>query len=303
MKIFSGTSNKPLAEEIAQALGTTLSPIEIFIFPDGEKRVQIQEAVVDEDCVVVQTTATPVDENYMELFFISDGLKRSGAKSITVVAPYFGYQRQDHIFRSGESVSLDVVIKALEGTGATKVIAVDLHSVKIPELFSIAVAHLSALSLFAKKIRSLGEGILVSPDMGGIRRINQMSTLLDGMPWIATVKDRDLDTGEIVINKIEGDEQSIKRTAFLVDDMISSGKTIVESAKLLQEKYDVEDIYVFATHAVFSSEAPSLLQKSGVQKVFVTDSVFVPEEKRFEKLEILSIADMVAKELQRGLYL
>lgn len=296
MKIFSGSSNKPLAEKIAHALDTQLSPIEIFVFPDGEKRIQIQEEVVDEHCVVVQSTATPVAENYMEVFFIVDGLKRSGASEITVVMPYLGYQRQDHIFRSGEAVSLDVVVHALERTGATRVITCDLHSIKIPEVFSVPVSHLSALPLFAEKIKELGDGVLVSPDMGGLRRIQKISELLSGMPWIATEKNRDLNTGEIVIEKIEGDTSNIKETAFIVDDMIASGKTIVESAKLLA-KQGVSKIYVFATHPVFSQEAPELLQQSEVEKVFVTNSVLVPEEKKFEKLEILSISEMVAKEL------
>ncbi len=297
MKIFSGTSNKPLAEKIAHAMGQELSPIEIFVFPDGEKRIQIQERVVDEHCVVVQSTSTPTAENFMELFFIIDGLERSGAESITVVVPYLGYQRQDHVFRDGEAVSLDVVVHALERTGTTKVIAVDFHSIKIPEVFSVPVAHLSALPLFANKIKELGGGILVSPDMGGLRRIGKMSELLDGMEWIATVKDRDLNTGKIVIEKFDREVSNLSSRAFVVDDMIASGGTIVESAKLLH-KHGVSEIYVFATHPVFSKEAPELLQNSVVKKVFVTDSVNVPEEKRFEKLEILSVAEMVAKELK-----
>lgn len=360
MKIFSGSSNKSLAERIAHALSTQLSPIEIFVFPDGEKRIQIQERVVDEDTVVVQSTATPADANFMELFFIVDGLKRSGAKSVTAVIPYLGYQRQDHVFRDGEAVSLDVVVHALERTGATKAIAVDFHSIKIPEVFSVPVAHLSALPLFAEKIKELlrgrlphvagdaqrvfaessedfssslnerqsttsqedpngsdglafnspasgqtssitklVDGFLASPDMGGLRRINKMSELLDGMPWIATVKDRDLNTGNITINKIEGDPSVIKGTAFIVDDMISSGKTIAQSAKLLHEQYGVENLYVFATHPVFSDEASKLLEESVVTKVFVTDSVLIPEEKRFPKLEVLTVADMVAEELRQ----
>lgn len=296
MKIFSGSSNKPLAKKVAEVLNLDLSPIEIFVFPDGERRIQIQERVVDEDCIVVQTTATPVDQNYMELFFIVDGLKRSGAKSVTVVIPYLGYQRQDHIFRDGEAVSLDVIVHALESTGADKVIVFDLHSIKIPEVFKIPVTQLSALPIFAEKIREWGDGFLVSPDMGGLRRIKELSALLDGMDWIATVKDRDLNTGHIVINKIEGDVSKIKKRAFIVDDMIASGKTIVEAAKLLCEK-GVEEIFVFATHAVFTKEAPKLLENSLVDKVFVTDSVFVPEEKQFYKLLILSVAEMVAGEI------
>ena len=333
MKIFSGTSNKPLAEKIAQELGIPLSPLEIFTFPDGEQRVRAEERVVDEQCVVVQSTSTPAAQNYMELFFVVDALKRSGASQVIVVMPYMGYQRQDHVFRDGEAVSLDVVVHALESSGAGKVFTFDLHSIKIPEIFSVPVAHLSALPLFSDIIRGnkwdkgdIGElgtfvssvpfgssvpSILVSPDMGGLRRIKILSELLEGMEWIATVKDRDLETGSIVINKIDssegfgrelsrigsGQEELQGRRAFIVDDMIASGKTVVESAKLLK-KYGAEEISVFATHAVFSPEAPELLQQSLIQKVFVTDSVFVPEEKKFEKLEIVSISELVAKELQ-----
>lgn len=324
MKIFSGSSNKLLAEKISRKLDLDLSPVEIFIFPDGEKRIQIQEEIVDEDCYVVQSTATPVDQNYMELFFIVDGLKRSGAKNITVIMPYLGYQRQDHVFRSGEAVSLDVVVHALERTGVTKVITFDLHSIKIPEVFSVPVVHLSALSLFAEKIKeltsvisndserspgdfssssrndSLLDRVLVSPDMGGLRRISKMSELLSDMPWIATVKDRDLDTGEIVINSIEGQDKNINlkgKIAFIVDDMISSGGTIVKSAELMKDK-GVEKIFAFATHAIFSEEASTALRKSLIEKIFVTDSVFVPQEKEFSKLEIISISEMIARELK-----
>src|SRR5260221_598900 len=142
MLIFSGTSNKQLAETIAFYLRIPTSPLEVHVFPDGEKRVRVLEKVVDEDVVIVQPTAPPVDINYMELFFLSDAAKRSGAKSITAVVPYLGYQRQDHIFQEGEAVSLDVVAHALETAGVNKIVTVDLHSIKIPEVFKIPVVHL-----------------------------------------------------------------------------------------------------------------------------------------------------------------
>jgi len=301
MKIFSGSSNKPLSEKIAKHLGLKLSTIELHVFPDGERRIKLNDTVVDENTVVIQPTATPVDQNYIELFFIIDALRRSGARSVCVVVPYLGYQRQDHIFRDGESVSLQVMIKLLESMHIDKIIAVDLHSIKIPEFFHIPLVHLSALSIFSDTIKSLFSGfvndsVLVSPDMGGLRRISEASELLSGLPWISTVKDRDLDTGKIVINKIEGDPSKIKKRAFIIDDMISSGGTTIQSAELLRRN-GVEEIYVFVTHAIFSEDAPAQLQKSIINKVFVTDSVFIPKEKHFEKLEILSIAQMVSEKL------
>ncbi len=304
MKIFSGSSNKPLAQKISAKLGLQLSPIELFIFPDGERRIKLNDDVVDEDTVVVQSTATPVDQNYTELFFIIDALKRSGAKSVTTIIPYLGYQRQDHVFRDGESVSLQVMIKLLESLKVTRVIVLDLHSIKIPEFFSVPVVHLSALPLFAEEIKKIqGDGILVSPDMGGLRRIQKMSDLLNNMPWIATVKDRDLDTGKIDISGIELFESGLSlgelknKTAFIVDDMTSSGGTLIKSAELLN-KHGITEIYAFITHPIFSSDAPRLLQKSLITKVYTTDSVYIPEEKLFQKLEVLSIAEMIAEQLR-----
>lgn len=299
MKVFSGSSNKPLAQRIAKELKTKLSPLEIHIFPDGEKRIRVLERVVDEHCVVAQSTSTPADQNYMELFFIVDAIKRSGAKSVTAVIPYLGYQRQDHIFRDGEAVSLEVVIRTLEAVGMDKLILFDLHSIKIPELFHIPVSHLSALPLFAEKIKKNGwtnkDTVLVSPDMGGVRRIKILSEMLSGMPHASIVKNRNLATGEVTAEKIEG---KLKKRALIIDDMISSGGTIITAANLLL-KNGVSEIYVFATHPVFSDAAAEVLQKSTVQKVFVTDTIEVSKEKQFPKLEILSIAKMITNELKK----
>jgi ribose-phosphate pyrophosphokinase len=335
VKIFSGSSNKPLAEKIAKSLDAPFSPLEIFVFPDGERRVKVEDKIVDEETAVVQSTNTPADTNYMELFFIVDALKRSGASKVSAVIPYLGYQRQDHIFRDGEAVSLEVIIETLEAVGVNKIITVDLHSVKIPELFKIPILHLSALELFAEEIEKLlalrstqkfsssqhdetfsnnskvrpvsvqsenfvspragdlkSSFVLVSPDMGGIRRIKILSELLNNAQWATIEKNRDLETGIVTADKIEGDSVYGK-TAIIVDDMISTGKTINTACKLL-EKQGARDIYVFATHAVFSKEAPEILQNSKAKEIFVTDSVFVPEEKYFPKLKILSIDSLIA---------
>jgi ribose-phosphate pyrophosphokinase len=297
MKLFSGTSNKPLAEKIAKGLGVKLSNLEVFVFPDGEKRIRVLDKVLDENVVVIQSTSSPVDENYMQLFFIVDALKRGGAKSVTAVVPYFGYQRQDHMFREGEDVSVKVVAEILDKLGIGKLIAVDLHSIKIKEAFNTSVSHLSALSIFAKVIKEKGwdkdPTILVTPDMGGIRRIKILSEILNNMPFAVIEKNRDLETGAVSAGKIEG---NINKRAIIVDDMISSGKTIAVAADLLK-KNGVEEIYVFATHAVFSDQAPKILQESGVGKVYVTDTVFIPEEKKFPKLEILSVSELIARQL------
>lgn len=309
-KVFSGSSNLPLAQKVSKNLGLKLSPLEITVFADGEKRVRVVDNVVDIETVVVQSTAAPADANYMELFFIIDALKRSGAKSVTVVIPYLGYQRQDHVFRDGEAVSLGVVIKAIESLGASKVITFDLHTVKIPELFRIPVSHLSALPLFAEKIKKMANGSprveagqlsivncsLVSPDLGGVRRIKLISEMLGNMPYAIIVKNRNLDSGEITAEKIEG---KVFSKAVIVDDMISSGKTMVAAAELLKES-GAQEIIAMATHAVLSSGSPEVLQNSIISKVFVTDTIAIPEQKKFPKLEVISVADIIAKEIRKN---
>ena len=297
MEFYSGSANIPLGEKVASAMGKSLSGREIFVFPDGERRVQIEDKVVDKDTVIVQPTSPPVDTNYMELLFLADGLKRSGARSVTAVVPYLGYQRQDHIFRDGEAVSLDVVVHAMESTGIDRFILFDLHSIKIPEVFRVPVTHLSAFPEFAKIISDMGdenETVLVSPDMGGIRRIKQLSDKLSGMPYVTVVKDRDLDTGDVKARSFDG---TIRKRAIMVDDMISSGKTMVEAAELLLAN-GAEEVVAMATHAIFSKEAPELLEKSKITSVIVSDTVFVPKEKQFPKLGIISISEMVAQALR-----
>lgn len=304
MKLFSGSAHKRLAEKVAERLNLSVSPLDIHIFPDGEKRVRVAESVVNEDCIVIQPTSTPANDNYMELFFIVDAIKRSGAKTVTVVIPYLGYQRQDHVFRDGEAVSLEVIVRTLEAVGVDKVIAYDLHSIKIPEVFKVPITHLSALDLFAHRIKQEKidneNNILITPDMGGIRRIKILSELLGGMPYGTIEKNRDLVTGGVEAKDLtvpENMKDLTGKTAYIVDDMISSGGTIVKAVELLKSN-GVAKIFVFATHAVFSANAPTALQDAPIEKVIVTDTVFITPEKRFPKLEILTIADAIAEELK-----
>lgn len=293
--IFSGSSNKPLAQKIAQHLHIELSPIDIHIFPDGEQRIRVGEHVLDQNTIIVQSAGMPTDQNYMQLFFAIDALKRSGAKSVTAVIPYLGYQRQDHVFREGEARSMEVIGAILLSLGVDRVIAGDLHSVKIAEIFKIPLLEVSALPLFAQKIKENKwddtRTVLVSPDMGGVRRIKKMSELLGGMPFVTIEKNRDLETGTISAGLVQGE---IKKRALIVDDMISSGATIIQAVNLLKER-GAQDFFVFATHPVFCENAALLLQNSSIEKVFVTDTIAVPKEKQFKKLEIISVGALIAK--------
>lgn len=301
MKLFSGTASTSLSQKVAQSLGISLGQVEEHVFPDGEKRIRIPEIVAGEHCFIIQSANTPVDTNYMELFFLVDALKRSGAEFVTAIVPYFGYQRQDHIFQDGEAVSLEVIIKILESIGVDSLMSFDMHSVKIPDLFTIPVTALSALPLFAdeisKKLQISSNIVLVSPDKGGIARIKKVSEMLGNMDFVSLVKDRDVVTGDIVMKGIDGSLKG-KKKAILIDDMLSSGKTTILAAEKL-EKMGIEETYAFATHAIFSEDAPQRLQKSKIKKVIVTDTVEIPKDKEFPKLAILSVSDIIAKAIKK----
>ena len=295
MRIFAGSSSKNLARKISGKLKMDLSPVEIFVFPDGEKRIRIKNKVLGEDCVVIQSAGIPTDENYMELFIMIDALKRSGARSVKTIIPYLGYQRQDHIFREGEAVSLEVIAEILTSVGMTELFSFDFHSPKIPEIFKVPVHHLSALPLFSEKIKELGKNtILVAPDLGGIRRVKQVSEMLGNIPFATIEKNRDLSSGEISNSGLNGDVRG--KIAVIIDDMISTGITTVDATNLLIEE-GAEKVFAFATHGVFARYADKLLQKSKIEKVVVSDTIEIPPYKIFPKLEIISVAEMSAKAL------
>lgn len=299
MKLFAGTASRDLAKVIGKVLGIVVSDTEEHVFPDGERRVKLNDIVVGDSVILVQSACPPVDINYMELFFLIDAARRSGAEFVTVVMPYFGYQRQDHVFRDGEAVSLEVVVKILESLHVDKMISIDLHSSRIPDLFSIPFVHVSAMPLFAKTIKenawNTADTILISPDTGGIRRIKELAELV-GVPYAVLEKERNLENGEIAITKVEEGSIAGKKRAIIVDDMMASGKTVVYGADFLK-KQGIEEVIVFATHPILSIDAPELLEKSSISHVFVTDTVAVPKEKQFSKLAILSSADLLAKAL------
>ncbi|MDO8269537.1 MAG: ribose-phosphate diphosphokinase [Candidatus Levybacteria bacterium] len=295
MVFFGDSTNKSLSEGLSKGLTTPLYFPEVTVFPDGERRIRVVEEVVDADVVFLKTSSITdnVDSFIIETAFLIDAFKRSGAKSITGIIPYLPYCRADHVFRSGEAVPLEVIIHLLESAGLAKIVFVDPHTIKMPEMFTIDVANLSALSLFAEKIKEIGvhpqSSVIVSPDMGGLRRMEQLSEMVGGLAFTSIEKDRDYDTGDIKASGIHGD---VKKTCFIVDDIISSGRTIVQAVDKLTE-LGAEEIYVFATHPVLSEDASKILQNSKAKKIFVTDAIPVPQSKYFEKLEVLSLSSII----------
>lgn len=296
MKIVSKANNN-LAREIANLISLEITPLEITRFGDGEERVRIEEKVLDEDVVIVADVSGKPNKFYMELFFTVDAAKRNGARTITLVIPYLSYQRQDHLFRDGEAVSLEVIAKTLKALDVDKIITLDLHSVRIPEIFRLQFSHLSAIPLFADRIKELKikNFTLVSPDMGGIRRVKELSALLDNNTFAAVNKDRDLDTGEI---KTAGSQGEFLENAVIFDDIIASGKTIKAAYDFLKGN-NVNKVWVFATHPVFSQDAAEILESMDLEKVVVTNSIEVPKEKQFPRLEVISIANLISKEINK----
>lgn len=300
MVFFGDKTNKNLSEGLAAALSTPLYFPDITVFSDGERRVRTNENVVDEDVVFLKTFSmtSNVDSYVVETAFLIDCFKRSGAKSVTGIIPYVAYSRADHVFRDGEAVPLEVVIHMFEKAGLSRIVFVDPHTIKMPEMFSIEVIHVSALPLFAEKIHEIGfdreNSVIVSPDMGGLRRMEQMSKLLNGLPYVSIEKDRNYEDGTIKASGLHGD---VKKTCFIVDDIISTGKTIVQAVEKLKE-HGAEHIYVFATHAILAENASDLLAKCGIEGVFITDSIPVLSEKLFPRLEVLSLDSLLAKSIQ-----
>lgn len=192
---------------------------------------------------------------------------------------------------------LQVVIHMFENAGLSKVVFVDPHTIKMPEMFKIEVVNLSALPVFAKKIEELKfdpkNSVIVSPDMGGLRRLEQLSHLLHGLPIASIEKERNYDSGSISASAFNGE---IKPTCFVIDDIISSGRTIIQAIDQIADRGG-KHIYIFATHPVLSEDAVKLLKNSKAERIFVTDAIPVLEEKKFDKLEVLSLSDTISKAL------
>lgn len=292
MKLFSGTSNKPLAEAVSRKLDLRLGSVEIIRFADSECRVKINESVKGEDIFVIQSTSNPVDQHLVELLLMGDAIKRANPRKLTAVIPYFGYQRQDKIHRTGESLSAKVASKLIERVGFDEIILVDPHSELLIGFFGIAVTSLSAFSLFEPYVKEYGkEAVVVAPDAGGAKRAQSFARSI-GVPLALIEKWRDL--SQIHVSEAMGVVGDVRgKVAIVVDDVYVSGKTTVHAAELLL-KHGAREVIAFATQPVFIDEATETLQNSPITKVFTTDVIEIPKEKHFPKLTVLSVAPLLA---------
>lgn len=295
--IFAGNSNLPLSQRIAQELGTTLNKAEIIRFADSECRVRLEEDVEEKDVFIIQSLSNPVDENLMELLLLGDAVKRGEAKKVVAVLPYHGYARQDRIHRPGECLSAHVVAKLIESVGFDKLITCELHNEAILGFFEIPVIHISGLSVFQSEVEKIKDDVVViTPDAGALKRAQKFAESMD-LPLALIEKKRDLDQMHKILSmKVVGEVKD--RIALIVDDVIVTGGTLVNAAYLLKEK-GAKQVIALATHADFVGGADKILQDSPIDRIWVTDTIPITEDKKFAKLQVFPIASVVASAMRK----
>ncbi|WP_394552703.1 ribose-phosphate diphosphokinase [Agromyces sp. MMS24-JH15] len=296
--LVSGRAHPQLAEEIADELGIELVPTDARTFANGELYARYDESVRGADAFVVQSHAAPINEWLMEQLIMVDALKRASAKRITVVAPFYPYARQDKKGRGREPISARLVADLFKAAGADRIMSVDLHAAQIQGFFDGPVDHLFAMPVLLQEFKnSLDPDTLtvVSPDMGRVRVADIWSDKL-GAPLAIIHKRRDpLVPNQVSVHEIVGQVEG--RVCLLVDDLIDTGRTIVKAAEALK-KAGAIGVVVAATHAVFSPPAVEILQSDVIDRVVVTDTLPIPEDKRWDRLHVLPIAPLLARAIR-----
>ena len=298
MKILSGTSNLKLSKNIAKNLKLKLVNTNIRRFADGEIYIEINENIRGNSVFVVQSTSNPANDNLMELLLVIDALKRSSAKNITAVIPYFGYARQDRKVAPRTSISAKVVANLITNAGASRVLTVDLHAGQIQGFFDMPVDNLFTTPLFARYIKKKLKSknlICVSPDVGGVQRTRGLATKISAD--LAIIDKRRPAPGKSQVMNIIGDVKN--KTCIIVDDIIDSGGTIVNAVQELK-KNGALDVYVFITHGVLSGSAIEKIKKSKIKKLIITDTIDNSKRiKNNSKIEVLSISSLMAEAIKR----
>ena len=300
IKVFTGNSNPALAKAIAAKLGVELSDATVTKFSDGEISVSIGETVRGVDVFVVQSTCSPVNDNFMELLIMIDAFRRASAGRITAVMPYFGYARQDRKSKARDPISAKLCAQMLEAAGADRVLAMDLHASQIQGFFDIAVDNLLGTSVlmpyFVETIgKQSSEYVIVSPDLGSVTRARKFTEKLD-LPLAIVDKRRQRANVSEVMNII-GDVRDKK--VLLVDDMIDTAGTLCNAAKALIEIGGAKEVYACASHGVLSGPAIERIQASVLKEVYILDTVPLAEEKQIDKIKVLPVADMFAEAIRR----
>src|SRR5882757_1117335 len=296
LMLFSGRAYRELAEEVARDLNVTITPQTAHTFANGELFVRFEESVRGTDAFVIQSHTAPINEWVMEQLIMVDALKRASAKRITAVMPFYPYARQDKKHRGREPISARLVADMFKTAGADRIMTVDLHTAQIQGFFDGPVDHLWAMPLLAEYVRdSYADRPLavVSPDSGRVRLAEKWSEMLGGTPLAFIHKTRDpLKPNQAVANRVVGDIAG--RTCVVIDDMIDTGGTIAGAVKALLTD-GAADVVVASTHGVLSGPARDRLSSCGAREVVVTNTLPIPEDKRFPQLTVLSIAPLIAR--------
>jgi len=297
--VFTCSSNKDLAERIAVDLDLKVGRSYTTIFPDGELYVRFDESVRGCDCYIIQSTSPPVNDNLMELLIMIDTMRRASAKRITAVIPYMSYSRQDRKTLPREPITAKLVANMISAAGADRVLTMDLHTAQIQGFFDIPVDNLMGAPVlqyyFRNKFKdSMEDTIVVSPDIGGIRRARAFAKVLG--TELAVVDKRRPKAGETVVMNIIGDIKG--KRVILVDDMISTGGTICNNAEALLERGATE-VYACCTHAILAGNAPQRFQDSVIKELVVLDTVFLPMEKRIPKIVVLPSSRIFSEAIYR----
>ena len=298
MKLLTGNSNKVLSKNIAKYLKSKLVNSSIRKFSDGEIYVEINENIRGNSIFIIQSVSSPANDNLMELLLCIDALKRSSAKNITAVIPYFGYARQDRKIVPRTSISAKLVSNLITKAGADRVVTVDLHAGQIQGFFDIPVDNLFATPIFARHIRKRIKSkkiICVAPDVGGTERARALGKLLNAE--LAIVDKRRPKPGQSQVMNVVGDVKD--KTCILVDDIIDSGGTIINAAKALKER-GAKEVYVYITHGVLSGDAVKKIKNSVIKNLVVTDTIDNGEKtKSVKNIEVLPISGLMGEAIKR----
>lgn len=295
MKLISGSSNRALANQVATSLGIPMLEVELTDFANGERRVYITEQVRGERIVILQSFSQPVNDHIMEFLLIADALERMGAKAALLVCPWMGYSMQDKVFREGEPIAAKVIANLVSHSFVERVYLMDLHNISIPGFFSIPTYHISAEKLFELYLTErfdLDRSVIVSPDFGGLKRARSFARRLE-LPLANIDKNRDLKTGDVTAVDLHGEVTD--KQAFVFDDVILSGNTAVEAAKLLKEQ-GASSVHFIATHALLTSGSRDTLNHPTLDSIIVTNTI--EHDDLPSNFTVLDAGDLFAEELK-----
>lgn len=297
IQLIAGQSHPLLAKKISELLGVPLTPTVIKNFADGEIYVRVGKGVRGDDIFIIQSLAQPANDNLMELLIMIDALKRSSAGRINLICPYVCYSRQDRRTVSHEAITAKLVANLIMKAGADRLITLDLHADQIQGFYDIPVDHFVGYPLFAKYIKGkkkYKDIVIVSPDVGGVKRANKMADLLHAPIAIIDKVRKEHNKAEVA--HVVGDVKD--KTAVLLDDIIDTGGSICAAAKVIKE-YGVKEIIICASHALLNGEAVNKLCESAATKILVLNSVPINKEKRFKKMKVISVAPLLSKIIYR----